>query len=174
MEDTAEQELPGFHFSSVVQKIDFKEISLPYETYRYHTSTRTVSIPDLKLQSIFLSVDKARLNSLVGSNRLSDDDRGPIELPMPVSAVLEVIDKAGYIRYAVPRTVQFDGTPLESEKSNERIAKGDSAPSAIEDSGRNFIDGQLVIISNGSEPYNWDVFYLLPSASQTLDDQSGE
>ena len=144
--ENPDQDTFAFHFGSVVAKIQFNGIApLPYETYRYYTSTRTVSISeavvigntpytDLKLQSVYLHVD---------ANRRKPD-----------SAVLEVIRKDGHVQYLAPRTVHFDGVPLESEGET--------------------IDGLLVIISNGSEPYDWDVFYLLPSASQTLDDPSSE
>lgn len=71
---------------------------------------------------------------------------------VPNTAILEVIRKDGQVQYPAPRTVFFDGVPFE--------AKGET------------IDGQLVIISNDSDPYDWHVFYLLPSASHTLDNRS--
>ena len=143
------QDTFALHFGSVVAKIQFNGIApLPYETFRYYTSTRTVSISetvvignapytDLKLQSVYLHVN---------ANRRKPD-----------SAVLEVIRKDGHVQYLAPRTVHFDESTFEVENPDGET-----------------IDGQLVIISNDSQPYDWDVFYLLPSASQTLDDQSSE
>ena len=75
-----------------------------------------------------------------------------VENNVPNTALLEVIRKDVQVQYPAPRTVFFDGVPFE--------AKGET------------IDGQLVIISNDSDPYDWDVFYLLPSASHTLDNRS--
>ena len=147
--ENPDQDTFAFHFGSVVAKIQFNGIApRPHETYRYYTSTRTVSITeavvigttpytDLKLQSVYLHVD---------ANRRKPD-----------SAILEVIRKDGHVQYLVPRTVHFDESTFEVENPDGET-----------------IDGQLVIISNDSQPYDWDVFYLLPSASQTLDDQSGE
>lgn len=91
---------------------------------------------------------------------------------MPVSAVLEVIDKKGRTQHVVPPTVRFDGIPLEPEKSNHRSTEQieNSIGDAME-SDRKLADGQLIIISNDGQPYDWDVFYLLPSASHTLDNR---
>ena len=135
-----DQDTYAFYFGSVVAKIQFNGIApLPYETYRYYTSTRMVSISkavtigdtlytDLKLQSVYLRVNAKRRK--------------------PESSLLEVIRKNGHVQYFAPRIVHFDGVPLESEGE--------------------IIDGQLVVISHDSHPYDWEVFYLLPSAYQTL------
>ena len=136
----------AFQFGSVVAKIEFNSIaSLPYETYRYYTSTRTVSISDpiaigstfytnLKLQSVYLRVDA--------------------DLRKPNSAVIEVIGQDGQVRYASPRSVHFDSTSF--------VPEGET------------IDGELVIISHDGNPYAWDVFYLLPSASHTPDNRRAD
>lgn len=75
----------------------------------------------------------------------------------PNTALLEMIGKDGQVQYLAPRTVHFDESTFEIEASDNET-----------------IDGQLVIISNDGLPYDWDVFYLLPSAYQTLDDPSSE
>ena len=114
-------------FDDVVEHIHIEGVSLPYEAFRCHASTRTVAAAGLTLQSVFVVVDYA-------SRNLN-------------TAFLEVVEQDGQVRYASPRSVHIDGVPLES--------KGET------------MDGRLVIISNDSEPYDWGVFYLLPSASQT-------
>ena len=169
---TADRYVPIFHFGSVVEQIKFDGIALPHEDqeiYRYHTSRRTVQIcegmaiggtfyapGDLKIQSVYL--------------RVNNTSR------MPDTAFLEIIGKDGQARYAVPCTVQFDGAILGSIKRPNRIKQANSVRDdlpltewttrAIEDSDRDFIDGQLIIISNGSQPYDWDVFYLLESLKE--------
>lgn len=52
---------------------------------------------------------------------------------------LEVIEQDGQVRYAMPRVVHFDNIAFVSEGVT--------------------IDGQLVINSHDSGPYDWDVFY---------------
>ena len=165
VKDTTDQKSPGFHFGAVVEKINVKGISLPYQIYRYHASKRTVSLPELELKSICLSVNDAQ------STEIERTDL--VEISMPVSAVLEVIDKDGRVKHVVPPTVQFDGIQLEPGRSNRRLTEriANSIGDAM-DLDRNPVDGQLIIISNDSQPYDWDVFYLLPSASHTLDNRS--
>lgn len=120
VKDTETQQSHNSYFGAVVEKIEFRGIApLPYEAYRYHALTRTVSIPPLKLKSIFLRVANGT----------------------PDTALLEVIEKTGRVRYAMPRVVHFDAATLVSEPSDDPI------------------DGQLVITSNDSRPYDWDVFY---------------
>ena len=161
VKDTTNQKTPGFHFGAVVEKINVKGISLPYQIYRYHASKRTVALPELELKSICLSVNNTQ------STEIERTDL--VEISMTVSAVLEVIDKDGRTQHVVPPTVQFDGIPLESGRSNHRLTEkiANSIGDATEPD-RNLVDGQLIIISNDSQPYDWDVFYLLPSASHTL------
>lgn len=164
---TADRHVPVLHFGSVVEQIKFDGIALPHEDqeiYRYHTTRRAVPIPegiaigdtlyaprDLKIHSIYLRVDKSR--------------------GFPNTAFLEVIGKDGQARYALPRTVEFDGAMLESEGSSEwrtkkQLTDREGGRDPMEDSDKDFIDGQLVIISNGRQPYDWDVFYLLESLKE--------
>ena len=161
VKDTTDQKSPGFHFGPVVEKINVKGISLPYQIYRYHASKRTVALPEVELKSICLSVNNTQSTEIKGTDL--------VEISMPVSAVLEVIDKDGRVQHVVPPTVQFDGIPLEPERSNhrstERIANSIGSPM---ESDRNPVDGQLIIISNDGPPYDWDVFYLLHSSSHAL------
>ncbi len=114
-----EHEPTSFRFGAVIERINVKGLSLPYQTYRYHTSKRTVETADLTIQSVYLSVDAPTqtLNT----------------------AFLEVVQSDGEIRYAMPRTVHFDNESF--------ISEGET------------IDAQLVIITHGKQPYDWDVFY---------------
>ena len=164
IKDTTDQKSPGLRFGAVVEKINVKGISLPYQIYRYHASKRTVALPELELKSICLSVNNTQ------SSEIERTDL--VEISMPVSAVLEVIDTDGRVQHVVPPTVQFDGIPLEPERLNHRLTERvvNSIGDAME-SDRKLVDGQLIIISNDSQPCDWDVFYLLPSASHTLDNR---
>ncbi len=118
-------------FDDVVERIHVEEVSLPYEAFRCHASTRTVAAAGLTLQSVIVVVDNA-------SRNLN-------------TAFLEVVEQDGQVRYASPRFVHFDSATFVSE--------GES------------IDGELVIISHDGNPYEWDVFYLLPYSSQTPDNR---
>ena len=87
VKDTTEQKTPGFHFGMVVEKINVKGISPPYQIYRYHASKRTVELSGLELKSVCLSVNDTR------STEIERTDLA--EISMPVSAVLEVVDQGG-------------------------------------------------------------------------------
>lgn len=128
------QEKTVVRFSDVVERIHVEEVSLPYDAFRCHASTRTVAAAGLTIQSVYVVVYRA-------SRNLN-------------TAFLEVVEKDGQIRYAMPRSVHFDSATFVSE--------GDA------------IDGELVIISHDGNPYAWDVFYLLPSSSQTPDNRRVE
>ena len=155
--DNGNQGVSVFRFGFVVERIEFNGIaSLPCEIYRYHAVKRIVSTDaDLKIQSIYLRI---------GTDLPCHSACNAVEYPMPDSAVVEVIGKTGDVRYNLPRVVHFDATALVSEGANGQIER------ANEDSDNGTIDGQLVIISNDSQPYDWDLFYVLPSASGALDD----
>lgn len=115
------QEPPDLQFGAVTEKINFETISIPHETYRYHTTKRTVPIPNGKLKSIILSVENTNQT--------------------PISAILETMGTDGQIRYTRAHKIQFDGITLKNETNHKTT------------------DRELVIISNDSNPYNWDVFY---------------
>ena len=125
---------PVVRFSDVVEQIHIEGVSLPYEAFRCHASTRTVTAAGLTIQSVYLSVDPL-------SRNLN-------------TVFLEVVEPDGQVRYAVPRSVHFDSTSF--------VPEGET------------IDGELVIISHDGNPYDWDVFYLLPSASHTPDNRRAD
>ncbi len=95
VEDTTGQESTRFRFGAVVEQINVKGISPPFQTYRYHALTRTAEIADLTIQSVYLSIDSPTqtLNT----------------------AFLEVVEDDGTIRYAVPHAVHLDNATFVSE-----------------------------------------------------------
>ena len=130
-----------FHFGSVAAKIQFNGIApLNFEIYRYYTSTRTVSIPKSVSIGGTLYTD-VKLQSVYL--------RVDAQRRKPDSAVLEVIRKDEHVQYLTPNSVHFDDSTFE-------IAAPENAT----------VSGQLVINSNDSIPYDWDVFYLFPCAGK--------
>lgn len=131
--DSAGHAAAAYHFGSVVENIQFSGIApLPCDIYRYHGSERTIAVSEVltignklyegsKIRSIYL-----RLSTSPSNER-------------PDSAIVEVIEHDGEVRYAMPRVVHFDNIAF--------VSKGVT------------IDGQLVINSHDSAPYEWDVFY---------------
>ena len=135
------QDTSVFHFGSAVAKIQFNGIApLNYEFYRYYTSTRTVSIPKAVA---------------IGGTHYTDVKLQTVYLRVdpkrrkPDSAVLEVIRNDEHAQYLTPSSVHFDDSTFEIDASENET-----------------ISGQLVIISNDSRPYDWDVFYLFPCAGK--------
>lgn len=95
VEDTTGQESTRFRFGAVIEQINVKGISPPFQTYRYHALTRTAEIADLTIQSVYLSIDSPTqtLNT----------------------AFLEVVEDGGTIRYAVPHAVHLHNATFVSE-----------------------------------------------------------
>lgn len=130
-----------FHFGSVAARIQFNGIApLNFEIYRYYTSTRTVSIPKAVSIGGTLYTD-VKLQSVYL--------RVDAQRRKPDSAVLEVIRKDEHVQYLTPNSVHFDDSTFE-------IAAPENAT----------VSGQLVINSNDSIPYDWDVFYHFPCAGK--------